>query len=179
MHKPKLILLSDLWGGPQQAWMEPYVTCLSEHFLLAYYDCCELGDVDISDYRQASLHHQFTQHGGLKRAVEQLISLERAPVHVLGFSIGGVVGWQFAVSSKLVTSLTCVSSTRLRYEDQRPSGPINLFFGADDPYLPTAAWFSKMKVRSVLIETCDHDLYKTKAAELSAKLKWLLKPNKQ
>ena len=95
--KERLILLSDLWGEEKCEWMTYYTSVLEQHFVLQYYDCCELGDIDKSDYSEKNLHHQFI-NGGMEKAVENLLQKEKESVIVLGFSIGGTIAWKAAIS---------------------------------------------------------------------------------
>ncbi|MEL6944602.1 MAG: hypothetical protein AAFO82_18230 [Bacteroidota bacterium] len=59
--KPKLLLLSDLWGREKGDWIKDYLEILQPYFDCQYYDCCELGTVDKHPYEQEHLHHQFVR----------------------------------------------------------------------------------------------------------------------
>jgi hypothetical protein len=48
--KPKLIMLSDLWGKEKSEWITDYVAVLESKFEIMFYDCCELGGVDKTIY---------------------------------------------------------------------------------------------------------------------------------
>ena len=48
--KPKLIILSDLWGKEKSNWVSDYVELLKNKFEIQYYDCCDLGGIDKTDY---------------------------------------------------------------------------------------------------------------------------------
>ena len=43
--KPRLIILSDLWGAKDNEWVSLYTDLLND-FDIQYYDCRELGNVD-------------------------------------------------------------------------------------------------------------------------------------
>ena len=75
--KPRLLLLSDLWGKEQSEWIILYTEILEQHFELKYYDCCELGNVDKTIYSEENLHQQFV-NGGIEIAVEKLSQEETA-----------------------------------------------------------------------------------------------------
>ena len=141
--KKRLIILSDLWGKEKSEWLDNYIQNLKNAFEIEYYDCCELGDVDKSIYTEEILHQQFV-NGGVNKAVQKLIDLEKGKINILAFSIGGVIGWKFGIESNKIESLYCVSSTRLRHESNKPKGIIHLYFGELDDFKPQKDWFNKM-----------------------------------
>ncbi|MBL6447712.1 hypothetical protein JMN32_15445 [Fulvivirga sp. 29W222] len=154
----RLIILSDLWGKERSGWVNNYIRYLKEGFEVQYYDCCELGGVDKSIYAEEVLHRQFV-NGGVGRAVEQLLTLEKGKVSILAFSVGGTIAWKFALESDRVESLYCVSSTRLRYETIRPEGKIELYFGQNDPFIPQKRWLDKINVVYSILPDKDHQFY--------------------
>lgn len=157
--KKRLIVLSDLWGREKSEWIENYTQILKKDFDIIYYDSCELGGIDKSDYREDKLHQQFI-NGGIQRAVEKLNQLEKEKVNILAFSIGGSIAWKFGLDSKRIESLYCVSSTRLRHETVRPSGNIELYFGEKDNYRPSKEWLVKMAVNYKILDEKEHQFYR-------------------
>jgi len=157
--KKRLIILSDLWGREKSEWLVYYTNILKAHFDITYYDCCELGEIDKSDYNEKSLHQQFV-NGGIERAVRKLLALEQHTVNILAFSAGGTIAWKFGIESNKIDTLTCVSSTRLRHETIRPKGKIQLFYGENDTYKPQAEWLDKMQLSYKIISNKDHQLYR-------------------
>jgi hypothetical protein len=137
--QPRLVILSDLWGKQKSDWVRLYVKKLANTFDIKYYDCCSLGDIDISVYSQEELHQQFTSFG-IETATQKLIQLEKQPFHMLAFSIGGTIAWKAALLGLPLISLHAVSATRLRYENVIPDIPIQLYFGMDDRYKPSQDW---------------------------------------
>ncbi|HAO15294.1 MAG TPA: hypothetical protein DDE71_07015 [Tenacibaculum sp.] len=99
-------------------------------------------------------------NGGIERAVEKL-QLEEISENsiVLGFSVGGTIGWKYALETGLVLSLACVSSTRLRYENIKPNCKIDLYFGNKDTYAPENSWFEKLSLNKITLEG-EHNIYK-------------------
>ena len=174
----RLLLLSDLWGKRRWDWMHHYASRLEDHFDVVPYDCCTLAEIDLSDYSEASIHHQFT-HGGIERAVKALRDKEKGTVHVLGFSIGGLIAWKAILDGLRAESLTALSSTRLRYEDRRPACTIRLLFAEHDTYRPTDDWFSKHNLDMHIHKQADHGFYSTEemATHVSALLIDQLKPS--
>lgn len=156
--KPKLIILSDLWGKSNSQWVSFYENKLSTEFDIKYYDCCELGDVDISNFIQNNLHHQFI-NGGIEKAVDNLLDLEKDPVNILAFSIGGSIAWKAGLEGLSILNLYAVSSSRLRYEIDKPWANINLFYGDKDNYIPSFDWFEKLKLHPTIFEQAKHELY--------------------
>lgn len=157
--KPKLIILSDLWGANKSDWAKHYMQQLEGNFEIKYYDCCTLGSVHINDYSEESLHKQFVDFG-IETAVAALNNLEKEKVYILAFSVGGVIGWKYALTNTNVQSFVAVSSTRLRYEIQKPNTEIELYFGEKDNYKPSEDWFNKMGLAINLHPNVGHEVYK-------------------
>lgn len=160
-NKPRLILLSDLWGKEKSDWLTQYTTLLEKHFDVHYYDSCELAAVDKSNYTEEQLHTQFL-NGGIDKAVEALLQKEKEAIYIIGFSIGGTIAWKASFLDLNVSTLFTVSSTRLRYETQKPSETITLFFGEDDHYKPNFQWFEKMQLKEHLFKNEAHEFYQKK-----------------
>lgn len=156
--KERLILISDLWGRQRSEWWIHYSRILAERFDLVFYDSCELGQIDISNYAQENLHQQFI-NDGIERAVDQLITYEKCEVNIVAFSIGGTIAWNFGLKSELIKSLVCVSSTRLRYETERPTGDLELYFGENDLHKPTLEWSENMNLNYEIVANKGHQVY--------------------
>ncbi|WP_024769608.1 hypothetical protein [Aquimarina macrocephali] len=156
--KPRLIILSDLWGRKKSGWIDYYTKELQDHFELKCYDSCELGEIDTSTYTEKNLHKQFT-NGGIDRAIQNLLKLEKGKIHILAFSIGGVIGWKSAIKNPNVLSLYAVSSTRLRYETNKPKTKIELYFGENDMYSPKSKWYDMMDIDFIIEKGKEHQLY--------------------
>ena len=158
ISKPRLVFLSDIWGVAKSKWIEYYVLSLSPYYDLHYYDVCELAKIDTTICLVEGLHQQFI-NGGIERVVNQILELERDSVIILGFSIGGLIGWQAALQNLNISSLIAVSSTRLRYESQKPSAEINLYYGALDLYVPNPSWFEKFEIEPHIYSSESHEMY--------------------
>lgn len=164
--KQKLIILSDLWGKEKSKWIAYYTEILGKHFDITYYDCCELGGIDKSEYSEESLHRQFVS-GGIDMAVTTLLEKESNAANVLAFSIGGTIAWKASLLGLKTKSLIAVSATRLRYETEKPLTTIDLLYGTEDPYKPDSDWFQNMGIEENFIENEGHGLYQKKeVAEL-------------
>lgn len=160
--KQRLIILSDIWGKGKSEWLVNYTAILSSHFDVMYYDCCDLGAIDIADYSEEKLHQQFV-NGGIDRAVERLVEFEKGKVSILAFSVGGTIAWQFGAKSKKIKQLVCVSSTRLRHETVKPEGVIKLYYGSEDRYSPPKEWFEAMQLDYFPLEGKGHEIYRESA----------------
>ncbi len=167
MNKPRIILLSDLWGKEKSAWLGVYIDGLAQYFDVMYYDSCELGELADRDNSEQNRHEQFV-NGGVDRAVQNILLLEQKPVYVLGFSVGGYIAWKAAVSGLNVVSLYAISSTRLRVESEKPATNIALFYGQDDAYIPNNDWFQQMDVERKIYPNETHDFYQK--IEIAAEL---------
>ena len=56
VNKQRLILISDLWGKEDSEWITYYTSILSQHFEVNYYDSCDLGNIDKSNYEKTNFH---------------------------------------------------------------------------------------------------------------------------
>ncbi|MFA5299635.1 MAG: alpha/beta hydrolase [Lutibacter sp.] len=158
-NKQRIILLSDLWGKEKSEWITYYTTVLDKYFDVKYYDSCDIGSIDKSDYLEENLHNQFV-NGGISRAVESILQKEKKPITVIAFSIGGLIAWKACLSGLKAQNLFAISSTRLRYEAIKPSGKIELFYGEDDAYKPDINWFHKMEISENFYKHEGHEFYK-------------------
>lgn len=156
--KKRLIILSDLWGKDKSEWLINYTRNLKAYFDIEYYDCCELGGISKSDYNEEELHKQFVD-GGIDRAVNKLIELEKEVVNILAFSVGGTIAWKYGIKNYNIDSLICVSSTRLRYETIRPKGKIRLFYGGNDVFKPQIEWLDEMELNYEVLSDKEHQVY--------------------
>lgn len=159
--KQRLIILSDLWGAKKLDWIEYYASILEKYFEIKFYDSCVLGDVSKEEYLEEKLHHQFV-NGGIEKAVENLLKKETGNIIILGFSIGGSIAWKAGNLGLKIQNLFAISSTRLRYEIQKPSAKIELIYGENDAYKPGSDWFEKLKINVNFLPHEDHELYKKK-----------------
>ena len=157
--KPRLIILSDLFGEKKSGWKQKYITSLEPYFEIKYYDCCELGNIDKYDFTEKTLHEQYLKTG-VELAVEKIIEKEKELVNVLAFSIGGVIAWKAALKGLKIRNLFAVSSTRLRHETKKPAGDIFLYFGENDYFVPERSWFEELDVNSTLLPFKDHNMYR-------------------
>jgi dienelactone hydrolase len=157
MVKPRLLILSDLFGGTTD-WLKCYTDLLKPKFEIQYYDVLELAEIDSDNLTENEIHNQFLI-GGIDKAVEYLLKLETKEVAVLGFSIGGTIAWKASIKGLNVTHLFAVSSTRLRYEVKAPNGNIKLYFGKKDPNKPNSKWFMDFNLENEILVNQDHQLY--------------------
>lgn len=155
--KKRLIILSDLWGSKNSDWVSQYSEVLKEYFEIQFYDCRELGEVNIEDSNQESIHQQFLSFG-IEKAVTNLLEKEQNALSILAFSIGGSIAWEATLKGLKADYICALSSTRLRFESQKPNVNIDLFFAENDPYKPNKDWFLQHKI--------DYNLYKNKAHEI-------------
>jgi hypothetical protein len=159
--KPRLIILSDLWGKEKSDWVSGYVELLKDKFEIQYYDCCELGEIDKTNYIEENLHSQFV-NGGIEKAVEHLLKIEMNQIDILAFSIGGTIAWKAALKGLNVRYLFAVSSTRLRYENTIPNGIVKGYYGENDNNRPSENWFEKLSIDFEIIKNKEHNLYTEK-----------------
>ena len=157
--KPRLILLSDIWGKTNSEWISYYIDYLSAHFDIEFYDVCELAEIDRAKFTTEEVHQKFI-NGGIDFAVQQLLEQETAMV--LGFSIGGSIAWKASLIGMKTSHLFAISSTRLRYETEKPKTEISLIYGSLDQFAPDADWFEKMKISPKVFQNEEHEMYRTR-----------------
>ncbi|PXY45384.1 alpha/beta hydrolase [Flavobacterium hydrophilum] len=158
MVKPKLLILSDLFGGENPDWIQYYIDELQSKFDIQYYDVRELANISLECIIESDLHNQFL-NGGIEKAVKNLLKIEKEETLVLGFSIGGFIAWKAALKGLKVSHLIAVSSTRLRFETEVPNCKINLYFGQKDVNVPNTEWFSDLNISSHFFENQGHQFY--------------------
>ena len=156
--KPKLLILSDLFGGENPEWIKGYTNVLESKFVIQYYDVLELANIDASNLSEIEIHDQFLD-GGIEKVVKKLLKLETDEVIILGFSIGGTIGWKASLSGLKTTCLFAISSTRLRYETETPNCEMKLYFGEKDPNKPNSKWFLDLNIKNKILKNQNHQLY--------------------
>lgn len=156
--KPRLLILSDLWGWSYAPWIELYLQTLHPYFDIVVYDSCVLADLP-SDLDSEALRHTAFIHGGIEWAVDKLLLLEKSPVWLLAFSTGGYIAWKAAQQSLSVSGMLAVSTTRLRLETEQATFPIHLIYGANDPSKPENDWFETMQIDYEIYSDLGHELY--------------------
>lgn len=154
----KLIILSDLWGHPNNTWLVKYTSALSSHFHIQNLDSCLLAQCPPKAHSETARHQHFV-NGGIDIAVLQLANLISSPTALLAFSIGGTIAWKAGLRGLPITKLFALSATRLRYETQAPSFPIHLTYGSLDPYRPKPGWFQQLALNEHVLEEAKHDFY--------------------
>ena len=159
--KPRLVLISDLWGRKDSEWINNYTSILNHHFDVFFYSSTELAEINIFNMAQDKIHQEFIE-AGIEKAVENLLKFETQKIHILAFSVGGTIAWKAALRGLQVQNLFAVSATRLRYETKKPSTKVELFFGDDDSFLPDSKWFEDMQIKKHFITNHDHEMYREK-----------------
>lgn len=158
MAKPRLLILSDLFGGNNPEWIKMYSEVLESKFEIQYYDVLELANIPSDNFIESDVHDQLLK-GGIDKAVENLLQLETGKIMVLGFSIGGTIAWKASLKGLDITHLFAVSSTRLRYETEAPNSIIKLYFGEKDPNKPISKWFLDLNLENEILRDNYHQLY--------------------
>lgn len=157
--KPQLLILSDLWGIQKTTYLTQYTTLLQSKFDVQFLDCCQLGEIDTSNYTQENLHQQFV-NGGIEKAIENLLKNYPQEVDILTFSIGGTIAWKANLAGLKVRNFYAISTTRLRYETEKPNSQITLVYGELDAYRPQPDWFKKLGISGYnIIKNEGHELY--------------------
>jgi len=156
--KPRLLILSDIFGGENPEWIKKYTVLLHPKFEIQYYDVLKLATIDSANLIEADIHNQFL-NGGIDKAIKNLLQLETVQVMILGFSIGGTIAWQASLRGLKTDYLFAISSTRLRYEDESPACNIKVYFGEKDLNKPNPEWFLNLNISNEILENQRHQFY--------------------
>jgi hypothetical protein len=126
--------------------------------LITSFDSCTLAGID-GKLSEEEKHNQFIQ-GHIDIAAQSLLSKLNTEISVaIGLSIGGTILWRAVQNGLKVGTLICLSSTRLRFEEESLNIPCQLFFGSEDSNRPCDAWFKKIDVEENLIAAQGHEFY--------------------
>ncbi|MDT0553789.1 alpha/beta hydrolase [Urechidicola vernalis] len=159
--KSRLIVISDLFGFKENNWIQNYMAILNDYFEVVFYDALVLAEIKKASKTESELHNAFV-NGGIEIAINNLLNLENELVNVLGFSIGGTIGWKAGLKGLKIQRIIGVSSTRLRMETLKPNCKIELFYGEKDSDAPSNNWFQLMELNYTSIRNAAHTFYKEK-----------------
>ena len=154
----KLVVLSDMWGDKRGLWITSYFGYLQQYYDIEFYDCQQLGNIDVPVSTEENVHAAF-KDSGIDTAVAHLLKKENKPSHYLAFSTGGTIAWKAALKGLPTKSLTAISPTRIRYEHEKPNVPMTLVYGENDAFQPDADWFKKMELSAEIVPNFGHNLY--------------------
>lgn len=159
--KKEIVIVSDLWGRKGGEWFSLYEQLFAPQYNVSFCDVCELAEINLEDYTQEKIHQQFVE-GGIDVAVNKLLKEMPSNKIYIGCSIGGVILWKAALQGFQMYKLITISSTRLRFETEKPDCLHKMIFGRQDKYLPTQDWIDSMGVGETLFVNGGHEIYKDK-----------------
>tara|TARA_R110000868_G_scaffold57646_3_gene178021 strand:- start:3293 stop:3838 length:546 start_codon:yes stop_codon:yes gene_type:complete len=154
----RLVIVSDMWGTKKGLWITSYLGYLQQHYDIVFYDCQELGNIDLTIETQENLHKEFV-NGGIDTATSHLLKRENIPSHYLAFSTGGTIVYKAGLLGLPIKSLYAISATRVRMENEIPNFSTQLLFGSNDMYKPSEEWSKKVNVKMDLATNFGHELY--------------------
>lgn len=154
----RLVVLSDMWGAKKALWITSYLGYLQQHYDIVFYDCQQLGNIDLTVNSEENVHNAFV-NGGIDTAVAHLVKKETEASHYLAFSTGGTIAWKAALEGLPMKSLYAISATRLRKEINAPDCDTKLVYGSTDNYKPSEAWEKSMNIVVEKIPNFGHELY--------------------
>ncbi len=154
----KLLVLSDMWGIKKGLWITSYFGYLQQYYNIEFYDAQQLANLDLPVMTGENIHKAFVE-GGIDTAVAHLLKKEKEPCHVLAFSTGGTIAWKAGIKGLPIKSLTAISPTRIRFEEEAPSCDINLVYGECDTFKPDMNWAKKVGVDFKIVPSFGHELY--------------------
>jgi len=154
----KLVILSDMWGVKKGLWITSYFGYLQQYYDIEFHDCQQLGHVDVTVNTEENVHKAFVE-GGIDTAVAHLLKKHSEPAHYLAFSTGGTIAWKAATKGLPMKSLTAISPTRIRFEEQAPACETDIVFGGKDDFRPDTSWSRKVGVDVNVVPNFGHQLY--------------------
>ncbi|MCH2228809.1 MAG: hypothetical protein MK105_00595 [Crocinitomicaceae bacterium] len=161
MSNPRIAIISDLWGFKNDQYINTYVKKLYNHFDLDLVDAQVLADINPSNSEQ-ELHAQFID-SGINIAAERLVKSRIRFDAIVGFSVGGTIGWKAIQSGANIDSLFAISATRLRKETNALTKETKLFYGQKEEFGPDTNWFEKLKIDHEIIQNEGHQVYKSES----------------
>jgi len=88
------------------------------------------------------------------------MELEKGKINILAFSVGGLIAWKAGLIGLEIENLYAISSTRLRYETEKPNGNLKIYFGSKDNYKPKEDWSNNLNISSLIIQNKNYEMYK-------------------
>jgi hypothetical protein len=167
----KLVVISDMWGAKKGLWIASYFGYLQQYYDIVFYDCQQLGDIDVPLSTEENVHKAFVE-GGIDTAVANLLKKETEPAHYLAFSTGGTIAYKAGLKNLSMKSLTVISATRIRLENQKPNTKLNLIYGECDKFKPSLKWAKSVGADLKIVPNFGHSLYSDEKiiAEVSLEL---------
>ncbi|UWQ10487.1 hypothetical protein K3X41_11330 [Aliiroseovarius crassostreae] len=156
----KLCVVTDIFSAPAP------VECISARLPdLTQVEHLSLPELSgAPDLNGPALHQHLFQQGGLETAVRALSERLSSDWFGLGYSAGGTALWQTACRYVRLRGLYCISSTRLR-DEREISTPSLVFFGEEDPDIPSASWRSTIPDTCIMLPNVGHSYYQDRHAE--------------
>jgi len=154
----KLVVISDMWGAKKGLWVASYFGYLQQYYDIVFHDCQQLGNIDVPLSTEENIHKAFVE-GGIDRAVSCLLKKESQPAHYLAFSTGGTIAYKAGLQGLPMKSLTAISATRIRLEDQKPNTELNLIYGECDKAKPGLKWAQSVDANINIVPNFGHMLY--------------------
>jgi len=154
----KLVVLSDMWGAKKGLWIASYFGYLQQYYDIVFHDCQQLGNIDLPVSSEENVHRAFIE-GGIDTAVASLLKKETRPAHYLAFSTGGTIAYKAALQGLPMKSLTAISATRIRFEEDRPDTHLNLIYGECDANKPDLKWSQQVGADFRIVPSFGHMLY--------------------
>ncbi len=154
----RLVIVSDMWGAKKGLWITSYLGYLQQYFDMTYYDCQQLGDLDVLVQTTENVEQAFL-NGGVDTAVNQLLLRERKTANYLAFGTGATIVWKAAVKGLSVSSIYAISPEAIGNEEMKPAVPVTLVYGSLDRNRPGADWCAGQNLYPEIIEHFGNTLY--------------------
>ncbi|WP_318309601.1 hypothetical protein [Flagellimonas crocea] len=154
----KLVVISDKWGAKKGLWIASYFGYLQQYYDIVFYDCQQLGNVDVSISSEENIDRAFKEIG-IDRAVSNLIKKETRPAHYLAFGTGATVAYKAALKGLSAKSVTAISAIGLETEEAVGDVDVKLIYGECDKGKPGLQWANKVAANIEVVPNFGHTLY--------------------
>jgi len=153
----KLVVISDKWGAKKGFWIASYFGYLQQYYDIVFYDCQQLGNVDVSIFSEENIDKAFEE--GMERAVANLIKKETKPAHYLAFGTGASVAYWALLRGLPTKSVTAISAIGIDDEKIMVPADVQLIHGECDTRKPGLKWAKRVGADLRIVPNFGHTLY--------------------
>ncbi|NDV15552.1 hypothetical protein GO009_05880 [Muricauda sp. TY007] len=158
MAEEKLVIISDKWGSKKGLWIASYFGYLQQYYDIVYYDCQQLGNIDVSISSEENIDRAFKENG-IKMAVSSLIKKETQPAHYLAFGMGATVIYKASLMGLPTKTITAISAIGIETEEQAAPTDVQLIYGECDKSKPGLKWAKSVGANLKIVPNFGHTLY--------------------
>ncbi|MEQ5792522.1 hypothetical protein J4E06_15765 [Muricauda sp. NFXS6] len=174
----RLIVISDKWGAKKGLWIASYFGYLQQYYDIVFYDCQQLGNVDVSIFSEENIDKAFREEG-IERAVANLLKKESKPAHYLAFGTGATIAYKALLKGLPTKSVTAISPVGIDTENQMAPADVQLIYGECDTSKPGIKWAKSVGADLRVVPNFGHTLYSDEKIISEVSLELLEKATKK